>query len=258
MTSQLKKDWILIILWPIIASIIMIFFKANFFTSILLYYVLPSIVISYRHQAFIIKSLLFAGASLPMLLVVDYMAVKAGSWYFPTSIFAHRLFGVTTFEVVLWMFSYVYFVVIFYEYFLDHACKVERTRYALRYVFIPFLIIFLIFLSSIIFTEIFFKVNYLYLWFGIIFAFIPIPLVLLKFPHLFTKLAEATVYFSFSSFLWEIVALRLNQWTFPGQYFIGWIEIFNVRFPFEEFLIWIVLGAAAILSWYEFFDDDGK
>jgi hypothetical protein len=49
----------------------------------------------------------------------------------------------------------------------------------------------------------------------------------------------------------------LGQWSFPGK-FIGWIDLFGVRFPFEEFLIWIVLGAAGVLAWYELFDDRTK
>jgi hypothetical protein len=127
----------------------------------------------------------------------------------------------------------------------------------IRWILVGFTLLFVAFLIYLA-SGISVQIPYFYLIFGIIFAIIPIALVLLDFPNLFVKFAKITVYFSFSSFLWEIVALRLHQWTFPGTSFIGWLEIFNVRFPFEEFLIWIVLGAAGILSWYEFFDDDRK
>ncbi|MFA7201803.1 MAG: hypothetical protein WC099_02320 [Candidatus Paceibacterota bacterium] len=254
----MKRDWILIILWPIVASVISIIFKTNFFISTVLFYIVPSIYISIRHSAFIKKTLIVSAVTLPMLLVVDYIAVKTGTWFFPTSVFSERLFGTTVLEVVLWLFSYVYTVIIFYEYFLEHTCKNYFTNRKLKYVFIGFSLLFLVFLLSLLATGSFVHIPYFYLVFGLVFGLIPIGFTLAKHPKLLTKFVSVTAYFSLSSFLWEIVALRLGQWTFPGSSFIGWVEITNVRFPFEEFLVWIVLGAASILAWYELFDDDGN
>jgi hypothetical protein len=101
------------------------------------------------------------------------------------------------------------------------------------------------------------RIPYFYFITGIVLGIIPITAVLLKFPNLFTKFAKAAVYFLFVSLIWEFVAVPLEQWTFPGQ-FIGWINLFGVRFPFEEFFVWMILGAMAVLSFYEFFDDDRK
>lgn len=50
----------------------------------------------------------------------------------------------------------------------------------------------------------------------------------------------------------------LGQWTFPGDQFIGWVNMLGVRFPFEELLFWFMLAAIGILSYYEFFDDNRK
>lgn len=253
-----KYDWILIIIWPIIASVASLFFNANFFTSTVLFYVLPSIYISVKKPDFIKKALSMATAGLPILLITDWIAVKTGTWYFPTSIFASRLFGTTVFEVVLWLFMYVYFVLIFYEYFLEKHCTDRLPHRRFKYLIMIFMLLFSMFIISLVTTGTFIEIHYIYLIFGFAFCFIPIPLILLKFPKLITKVAQATIYFTASSFLWEIVALRLKQWTFPGKYFIGWFEVLGVRFPFEEFIVWIVLGSAAVIVWYEYFDDDQK
>jgi len=36
------------------------------------------------------------------------------------------------------------------------------------------------------------------------------------------------------------------------------VELFGLKFPFEEFLGWFVLAAIGILAVYEFVDDDRK
>lgn len=256
--KQRKFDWILIIIWPIIASVISMFWQVNFFVSTILFYVLPSIYISLRNPKYVKKALYMALIGLPILLITDWIAVKTGTWFFPTSIFDSRLFGTTVFEVVLWLFMYVYFVMVFYEYFLDRHFDNKPIHRRFKYMIFVVMLFFVIFLMSMFVTGTFVKIPYIYLIFGFIFCFIPIPLILFKFPKLITKVLQATIYFAASSFLWEIVALKLNQWTFPGNYFIGWLEIANVKFPLEEFLVWIVLGSAAVIVWYEYFDDDCK
>ncbi len=253
-----RLDLILLILWPIIASLASIWFNLNFFTSTILFYLLPSLYISWRCPQLIRKTLKVCFVVLPILLITDWIAVKTGVWYFPTSIFSGRLFGTTVFEVVFWFFLFVYFVIVFYEYFFDSHVKEERPHKGFKYLALITAICFTIFLLLLFTLGTFVQIPYIYFIFGIIFCFIPIPLILFKFPRLLTKFVQVTVYFFLSSFLWEIVALKLNQWTFPGKDFIGWVEIFDVRFPIEELLVWIVLGATSIVAWYEYFDDDCK
>ena len=61
--------------------------------------------------------------------------------------------------------------------------------------------------------------------------------------------------FFFLSF--ELTALKLDQWRFPGEN-IGHVQLFGLLFPFEEFIFWIVFGTPIILSYYELFVDDDK
>ena len=75
-------------------------------------------------------------------------------------------------------------------------------------------------------------------------------------PKLFGKFFLTGVYFFYLTFVYEVIALKLGWWNFPASDYIGWISIMGIKFPFEEFLFWLVLIAMASLSYYEFFDDD--
>ena len=58
--------------------------------------------------------------------------------------------------------------------------------------------------------------------------------------------------------MYELTALKLGWWDFPSRDFVGWVSILGTRFPLEEFVFWLCLFAMAILTYYEFFDDDQK
>jgi len=253
-----KSDLTIILVWPVFATLISYYLRVNFFIGTVLYFGLPAIYLSFKKKEFIHKALALAGTALPILVVIDYIAVTTGTWFFPTSIFSYRIFGVVTFEVLFWYFSYAYFIVMFYEAFLDKHCKHVLTTRQLKNLFIFFVLILAIFLWTVWTKGSFIKIPYWYMVIGIIFAIIPISVTLFRFPKLLKKFFQATIYFAYLSFLWELVAVYHKQWTFPGNSFVGWVTIFGIRFPFEELFVWIILGAAGILSWYEFFDDDHK
>ena len=90
------------------------------------------------------------------------------------------------------------------------------------------------------------------------FFIVPAITFLSLFPRLLSKYVKTASYFFLLSILFELTGLQLNQWTFPGSNFIGWVELFGHRFPFEEFFFGFVMGAISVLTYYEFFDDDRK
>jgi hypothetical protein len=65
-------------------------------------------------------------------------------------------------------------------------------------------------------------------------------------------------YFFYLSFLYEILAIHYGWWGFHSENFIGWFSILGTKFPLEELVWWIMLFALAVLSCYEYFDDDEK
>jgi hypothetical protein len=101
-------------------------------------------------------------------------------------------------------------------------------------------------------------IRYAYLWLGLILGLIPSGIFIYFFPQVIGKYAKTTAYFFLIYFLFEITGLELSQWSFPGVNFVGWMEIGKYRFPIEEFFIWMILTTIAVLSYFEFFDDDRK
>ena len=84
---------------------------------------------------------------------------------------------------------------------------------------------------------------------------IPVLFEAFAFPKVFIKIFKVVPYFFYLTLLYEVTALKLGWWAFPGERFVGWVSFFGAQFPFEEFFFWLALLSAAILSYYEFYDD---
>jgi len=253
-----KFDLILILIYPIFASLISLFLRVNLLSSVFIFYGVPAIYLSIKAKKYITKTLIFSIIIvIPLTIILDSIAHLTETWFVP-SIFNFRFLGLVSAEVFIWALFYVYFVVMFYEYFLDKHVTKKRYNKNLRY----FTIILLIFLALFFFTWIanpsYLKIPYFYLVFGIILFLMPILIILFNYPLLVPKIFKTAAYIFFHSFAYEITALKLRLWDFPGSEFIGWVNIFGVSFPFEELFFWMILGAFAVLVHYEFFDDDRK
>ena len=257
----MKKQLILILLWPIIAAALSLLIKANYFVSTLLFFGVPSVYLSIINKKYVKKLAIFSlGLGVLFTIVADYIAVVSGGWFIPHSIFDPlRLFGLLPLEDYLWISLYFYLITMFYETFLEEKCTPQLYHPALKYLVMIIIAMVGLFAIFYLFQPDILKMSYAYIKIGIVFVLLPIILVLCKFPKLYGKFFKAGAYFFFLTFLYEITALQLGQWTFPGEnQFIGYINILGISFPFEEFFFWIMLGAMAILSYYEFFDDDRK
>lgn len=175
-------------------------------------------------------------------------------------------------EQFIWTFLWAYQIIVFYEYFLDGNKKTTLFKLILRLLkkknefvskrmelfsltlFIGlFAIILLVFISP---SSL--KINYAYFWLGLMFAVIPLLIFIINFPNLWLKFIKLTAYFFILAIITEFVGLKLNHWTFPGNHYLGMIGFFGYRIPLEEFFLYFVISTPAILSYYEFLDDDRK
>lgn len=250
-----KIDIFLLIFLPIFAAGVSLLVKANFLTSTLLFFGLPSLWLSYRTPQRISKTLLFSGIfSIPLGIIIDYIAALDGAWYVPTTIFPFRLLGVIPIEDIIWGFFLVYTIVIFYEHFLDKG-KHELIDKKMKYFILPAILVLIIFFLLYFINPDLLRIKYAYLILGVVLILLPSITFLSFFPKLISKYTKTACYFFILAFMFELTGLQLNQWTFPGQNFIGWVEILGHRFPFEEFFFWFIMVAIAILSYFEFFDD---
>ncbi|HLC73573.1 MAG TPA: hypothetical protein VJH20_02970 [Candidatus Nanoarchaeia archaeon] len=252
-----KIDLIILLLYPAFASLISIIFEVNTFFSILVFFGIPSLFLSLKLRKYILKNIYVSAiAGIFFLPIIDYIAHITKTWFIP-SMFDFRILGQISIEFFLFATLNVYFVVAFYQYFLEEHL-ISKSNKNMKYLVFIIVGLLILFPLLFVFNPIYLQIPYFYLIFGAISILIPIILVLLKFPILYAKFFKAAAYFFFLSITYEITALKLGLWEFPGNQFIGWVEIFGVRFPFEELFFWIILGAMAVLSYYEFFDDDRK
>ena len=254
-----SKDLGIMFLYPIVAVIISFLFKPNAFGSVMLFLAVPSIYLSIRGVKYIKKSFIFSlVTTIPLMIVIDYIAHLTGMWNISNSILNGRLFDYVTIEVILWAFFTCYLVVIFYEYFIDkHASKRLWTP-KLKYLLMTSLLIFIAFIVMFFNFPNLLNIPYFYLCFGVVLTLLPFLFQWFEFPHVTKKFLLGGIFFFYRHSLYEITALKIGWWTFPGKDFIGLVSLFGVTFPIEEVIFWFILLALAILSFYEYFDDNEK
>lgn len=251
-----QVDVIILLFFAILAPVVSLIFETNLLTSLFLFYGLPALWLSFRMPGLIKRTAFFSFLGAVVFFVVDYIAVLDQGW-FVSSIFTYRFLEVLPIEDSLWFFLAVYLIVLFYEYFDDHGPhRITHTHIKLLLVIIALLLI--AFFGVYILNPALLIIPFAYLWVWVVFAVIPITVLLYLYPKLKAKFIKGTLYMAGLNFLFEMVALRIDQWSFPGQNFIGWIEVGGVRFPLEELLFYILTAGFALLAYYELFDDDGK
>jgi len=253
-----QLDIFMLITLPVLAVFLSIALEANFLMSILLFFGMPSFWLSYRTPKKFPKTTLYAlFFSIPIGLLIDYLGATDGAWLVPVTIFPFRLFGVIPIEDMILSFFLVFNVIIFYEHFLDkgkHKLVDERMKYFL----LPLFIVIAIFISLILAKPEILVIPYAYFWIGVILMLLPSISFLSFFPRLISKYVVTGSYFFLLLLLFEFTGLELGQWSFPGEHFIGWVELFGYSFPFEELFFWCTMSSVGILSYFEFFNDDRK
>ncbi|MCX6811067.1 MAG: hypothetical protein NTY30_05060 [Candidatus Berkelbacteria bacterium] len=252
-----KIDLIVLLTLPIVLSLVALFLNLNAFWSVILFFGLPSILLSFRRPAYILKSLLFSIiASVPVIIIVDYIAESTGQWLIPGSILPTRLFGVVPIEVIFWAIMNFYAVIMYYEWFLDHHLKKELFGKNIKKLLLLIGVLFSTFIALVFYFPNILNISYFYLWFGLLVIIFPILWELINHPGIVPRFIKAAAYFFYLTFFYEVTALKLNWWNFPSNKFVGWVEVSSVRFPIEELVFWIILFTMAILTAFEVFDKD--
>jgi len=252
-SEKRNLDKVILFIIPAFATLIVFAFKAPFIISILLFFVLPSLWLSFRNRAKVIKALLYSIIAIPLILIIDYVAILDGSWTIPT-IFQFRIFGVNSVEGLLWAMFFMYSIVIYYESFFNikyRKFSIQDTKYAFLLVF-AVSVMFLIILNV---NKKFLEIPYIYLKGGIVLFIIPIALLLILKKELLRNFIKTALYFFIITLLFELTGASFNHWYFPGNHFIGWIYFSGHKIPFEEFFIFIFLGSSGVLAHYKVFID---
>jgi len=269
MKKNKKIDLLVLIFIPIFAASASLFYGVNFFVSTLLLFGVPSLYLAFRHKTALKKTFLFALlCSIPLTFMVEYLIVQDKCWYIVNSIFSFRIFDIIVIEQFVWGFLWIFYIVIFYEYFLDKQERRSIFSFFLKtnvaitkrmeYFALSLFTILLFFIFFAIFSPTFLKINYSYLALATILIIIPLSIFLFKFPNFIIRFSKITIYFFLLALVVEYVGLKLNHWIFPGTHYLGIMNFFGYSIPYEEALIYFVLSTPAVLSYYEFFDDDRR
>ncbi len=253
-----KVDILILAILPLAATLISILFQANLLASTILFFGVPCLWLGYKQPQKVPKALLFSIVLvLPVFVIGDYIATLDKAWYITATVFSVRAFGILTYEEIIWGILGTTMAVLFYENYLDKPSKKE-SHTGFRYFAGAIFVMIALFLVVNTLAPALLQVNYAYLIFGTLFEALPLIVFVYRYPKKLTQILTVLGYFTYVCLLHELVQLQLNNWSFPGTHFIGWIEIIGYRFPLEELVFFVMILAAAVVVYYEIFDDDRK
>ena len=248
-------DSLAMLVFPLTSAYLVWQFNLNFVTSTLLFFGAPSIYLSWRKPYLISKTLKFSVLTvLPIWIIFDYLAHIDQSWFVPTSLrFLNNTLPWSTF---VWGFSWIYYVIIWWEAFVDRGRKKQifppKVKFLVMFVAVALTLFSLVYWLAP--TQL--HIHYFYLKFGIAFVLTPLFFALYKHTTLLLKMWPLLGYFSLVAFLHEWAGLVHGHWLYPGTRYIGTITIWNSVLPIDELLFWVILGAPALIAWYEVCADD--
>lgn len=255
--KECKTDLFLMLIFPIVAFIISLIFKINSFGSIILFLLIPSIYLSIKGKKYVKKSLIFSLiAGIPIVIILDGIGHLYNFWFIKT-IFSFRIF-MSPLESILWGILTVYFTIMFYEYFQNKHPQKRIIKPRMKILLKIMLVLFFIFSLSFLFYPLLLNIPYFYAVWGVVFVLAPLIVVLIRSPRLASKYFFAAAYFFYFSLLYEIAAIKLEWWKFLDGSYVGWLNVLGIAMPVEELAFYLLFLAIAIISYYEFFDDDEK
>jgi len=253
-------DLAAMIISPILASLIVLYLHTNLLLiSTLLFFGLPSLYIICRNPGILAKSLIFAVPFAVILSVVfDIPAALNGAYVIPRTIFPFKIFGISTVELYLFAFFWTFFSVLFYEHFFDHGRSGDRISFRFKKFLYYFISLSVFIIAAWYLNRNLLYIPYFYFIGGMIFVVLPLIFFLRRYPKFLPRLVVVSIYFFYALIIYELVALRTNEWIFPGKQFVGIVEILGYKFPLEELLIWMIACTPSLLAYYEFFADDRR
>ena len=253
------RGFFIVITLVLITIPIVILFRIHFLFSTLLFFGLPSAYLIWCKPSNLKKATLAA-----LLFGVlwgfsfDYIAEFNHAWGWSTNtvlMFPTQLFGVVSLDIMVWYFLWIFLIVAFYEYFAEFDFSKRISPNALWATLAGIgVAIGAVFVSKVVPSVITFQYPYLVL--GTL-TLITFAIIVLRRPWLFPKLIGIAPFFIFVYLVFELTALHLQLWGFPGHY-IGSVHILNLSFPFEELIFWIIASSAVAASYHEYCIDDQK
>lgn len=222
------------------------------------WFLLPSAYLITRRKKNIAK-ISFATLIIGLLAFsLDIFLLHNHAWEPYASSFSFRIFGVPP-EEISWFFLHIFFILVFYEHFIDDG-DLGRFRITRR---IKPLIwfsagVFIFTLLAIYGFPHASRIPYAY---AVMSAVAMFPILIYccgrRFTFLKKLLPFALFFFCFASIM-EIRAVQEGLWAFRDtSNYLGIMTLFGAAFPIEEIMFWMALGPSVAIAYYELFADDG-
>jgi hypothetical protein len=236
----------------IIACIFVYFVEPIYLLSIIIVLVPPAIVNFLWLKKSRKKILIFSIVSTFLFaFAIELSSRLANTWDVQSTL--PRLLGIIPLENMLFAFLNIFWVLSFYEYFVDRETKKISKKF--KYLVILFIIFSLIIFGMYIYNPELIAMNYFTT--AIIILIIPSIIIFGKNISLLKKTILPTLFFAVVFFIYEIVSLKIGSWWWPGEYIKTFI-IFGKVFPLDDIIIWYLLSTITLIGGYEFFADNDR
>ena len=250
------KDLLPLILLQIAVFTLLLIIKPNHLATLLLVYSVPILYLFTKQKHEKLKLIIFSSiAALFAFGIVDVLAVAGNSWQVQQTI-PFRYLEYSYWENIIWSFGFTLFVLLVYKHFSekDKDYKLSKNWKKMGVLVLVY--------NGLLYTVYFLNkellvIEYAYLFIG---TFLLLPYLIffyIKNSKIFSKALFTSIYVGISSLIYELIAVYIGNWWFPGK-FIGSIAILGVSFPLEELVFWILLGTPMLIAFYEFFIEDNR
>lgn len=256
MEKDFKKKIIkalLLLAYVIVACIFVIIVQPVYLLSILIVLLPPSIMNFIWLKKSKGKVLLFS--ILTTLLFappVELIARLADVWDVQSIL--PRIFGIAPIENLLFAFFNFFWVLSFYEYFIDRDTA-TKTNKRFKYLLILYAVLLVVVLIGFFINPNLIALNYHVL--AAIILLIPGLILFIHKPKLLKKALIPTIFFAVVFFVYEVVSLAIGSWWWPGQYLLS-VTLVGTIFPLDDVIIWYFLSTPILIMGYEFFADDDQ
>lgn len=163
-----------------------------------------------------------------------------------------RPFGEIPLENIFFAFINFFWVLSFYEYFVD---KDSASAISRRFKYLVGLYCLTLVISHLVY---FYNSDLLamnYFQVAVLVLIAPSLIIFGKKPGLLKKVILPTAFFAVVFFIYEIISLKIGSWWWPGEYLFA-LNFDGQVFPLDDVIIWYLLSTTTLIGGYEFFTDD--
>ncbi len=254
MSKQKKQKIILMASYVLLACIFVYLLKPVYLISIIIVLGPPSVanflwLEESRFKIFIfslLTTILFAPP-------VEIMARLANSWDVQSIL--PRFFGIAPLENMLFAFINFFWVISFYQYFIEEDKENNKISPHIVWIVALYLL-----LSLIVYLLFFINPDIIsldYHLIALLILIVPGIIIFYKRFKLLKKTWLPTLFFAYVFFVYEFVAMLIGNWWWPGDYLFT-INFFGQVFPLDDVVIWYFLSTPVLIGGYKFFVDNDK